>query len=304
MMMADTFSTIFTCTAYKLILCLTGTIDRLDGKQSLLSEYAPICDTITLAEAIQNEWVADFKQYKVLLDVDLTEYQTQHTRFLHHFSYFNFDFGTAMACVTDYQYRIAYAGRIGDTVKNVMIHAMGFNRAMRARKDFIYNHSKKIEITDRIIAHRTGKKIITFTKSVEHAKQISTGEVYHGSLAKKKKERVMQEFNDADNGVLNSCKALDVGADVKGVNTIIILSGDSSSITKRQRIGRGVRREGDKVAEIWHLVIRGTVEEEWFRKSSQGLEFIAIDEEQFNSLLITGEHSKKKHKENIHTFRF
>lgn len=236
--MADTFSAVFTAIDYKLILCLTGTIDRLDGKQSLLKQYAPICDVITLEEATQSGWVAEFKQYKVLLDVDLEEYHRQNSLFLHHFSYFNFDFSVAMACVVDYEYRIGLAHRTNDSVKNIMLHAMGFNRAMRTRKEFIYNHPKKIEITDKIVAARENGKIITFAKSVAHAKQLAKGEVYHGSLTKKKKSEVMDNFNAATTGVLNSCKALDVGADVKGVDTIIILSGDSSSITKRQRIDK------------------------------------------------------------------
>ena len=46
----------------------------------------------------------------------------------------------------------------------------------------------------------------------------------------------MDEFNELVHGVLNSSKALDVGADIQGLNLGIILSGSSSSIQKRQRV--------------------------------------------------------------------
>jgi superfamily II DNA or RNA helicase len=304
MMVADTFKAIFSNIAYKMILCLTGTIDRLDGKQEMLVKHAPIIDTITLDEAIESNWVADYKQYKVFLDVDLTEYKKEHTKFLHYFSYFGFDFTEAMKCATDFGYRIGWAKRHGMEVKDVMIQGLGFLRSMKARKSFIYDHPKKIEIVDKIINARKHKKIITFTKTVEHAKLICCGEIYHGKLTPKKRAKLLKEFNDAESGVMNSCKALDVGADCPGVNVAIIISGDSSSITKRQRIGRAIRKEDDKIAEIWHFVIRGTVEEEWHKKSSGGLKSVTLDEKQLDIFLTTGKYEDKIHKEKTFLFRF
>jgi superfamily II DNA or RNA helicase len=304
MMVAETFKQIFDNIKYKMIMCLTGTIDRLDGKQSILQAYAPIIDTITLDDAIAADWVADYKQYKVFLDVDLTDYKKENTSFLHYFSYFGFDFGDAMACATDFNYRIGWAKRHGMEVKDVMIQGLGFLRTMKARKSFIYDHPKKIEIVNKIINARPNAKIITFTKTVDHAKLICCGEIFHGKVTKKKREKMLKEFNDADSGVLNSCKALDVGADVTGVDTAIIISGDSSSITKRQRIGRSIRKEGEKIAEVWQLVIRGTVEEEWYRKASGGLKGVTINEEQLDDFLATGSFKDKTHKEKSFLFRF
>jgi hypothetical protein len=34
-----------------MILCLTATLQRLDGKEVLIKQYAPVCDSITLSEA-------------------------------------------------------------------------------------------------------------------------------------------------------------------------------------------------------------------------------------------------------------
>lgn len=305
MMVAESFSAIFHQVKYKLILCLTGTIDRLDGKEVMLQQYAPICDRITLDDAIKYEWVADYKQYRVMLDVDLTEYAKWNTKFLHYFSFFEFDFNEAMKCVSGLNgYRYHYAKHKHKSPGEVTIAAMGFIKAMKARKSFIYDHLKKIEIADKIINARENAKIITFTKSVDHAKQICCGDIYHGKVSKKKKEKMLQSFNDADSGTLNSCQALNVGADVTGVDTIIILSGDSSSITKRQRIGRSIRKEGDKVAEVWHLVIKGTVEEEWFKKSSKDLKVVTLNEKQLDDFLTTGEFTERRHKETNFLFRF
>lgn len=51
---SDVFSHIFHCVNYSMILCLTGTLERLDGKEAIIKQYAPVCDTITLEEAESN----------------------------------------------------------------------------------------------------------------------------------------------------------------------------------------------------------------------------------------------------------
>ena len=55
---------------------------------------------------------------------------------------------------------------------------------------------------------------------------------------------------------------------------------------------------------MFHFVIKGTVEEEWFRKSSKGLTHVDIDENLLIEFLKTGEIAKKKHKESNFLFRF
>jgi superfamily II DNA or RNA helicase len=52
---SDQFRKIFSCVNYKLIQCLTGTLERLDGKEIIIKQYAPVCDTITADEAIENK---------------------------------------------------------------------------------------------------------------------------------------------------------------------------------------------------------------------------------------------------------
>lgn len=282
---ADTFVRVFQKIKYTLLMCLTGTLDRLDGKQVLLEKYAPVCDIIDLEDAVANKWVADFKQYKVMLDVDLEPYNIANSAFMHHFSFFNHDFNLAMSCATDIGARNAYRSLVNCSFREVTAHAMSWLRNMQIRTKFIYDHPKKIEIANKIIEARGDKKIITFTKHVPHAKQICCGEIYHGRMSEAQKEKVMREFNIMDVGVLNSCKALNVGADIQGVNTIIVISGDSSSITKRQQIGRGIRREADKVTEVWQLVIKGTAEEGWYRKSSKDLITYTLTEKQLDELL-------------------
>lgn len=51
---AETFIQVFDKVQYKFILCLTGTLERLDMRHLLIEKFAPVCDRITIEEAEAN----------------------------------------------------------------------------------------------------------------------------------------------------------------------------------------------------------------------------------------------------------
>ena len=89
---APMMAKVFKCVNYKNILCLTGTLERLDGKEELIKQYAPVCDRITIEEAEENGWVAPHREYLVLLDVDLKQYNAWTREFNQCFAYFDWNF--------------------------------------------------------------------------------------------------------------------------------------------------------------------------------------------------------------------
>lgn len=286
---------IFNKLKYKFFLGLTATLSRLDGKERKLLKHFPIADEITVEEAVANKWISDFKQYKVEINVDLDEYQEYHQAFLHHFSYFDYDLDIGIKCLSDKDVLEQFCHSTGRDQVETMIHAVGLMRYMSARKNFCYNHPSKISVANQIIRNRLpNNKIITFTKTVDHAKEVCCGPVYHGKLGKKTKERILTTFNNEPTGVLNTAKAIDVGADLKDVTVGIILSGDSSTITKKQRNGRALRYAEDKTAELWQFVIKGTTEEKWFEKANGGTDFITIQDHELEAFLDTGILPKKE----------
>ena len=300
---ADEFFQAFKKIDYKVIMGLTATIERLDGKETLIKRFTPICEEISLKECIENKWLAPFREYKVLLDVDLTEYKKMTEEFIGHFSFFNYDFTVAMSMLGNIINRRSYAKNNFLSNKEVDLHTFGFNRAMQGRKKFIFNHPFKVLIAQEILAFRENCKAITFSQSIETANSIG-GLVIHSKLTAKKRTAVETEFKTAKIGVLNSIKTIELGADIEGVNLGIILCGTSSAISNYQRKGRAIRLEGNKTSEIFHLILRGTVEEEWFRKASKDVDITTIDEEQLKLVLNNEEIEDKVHKENKFLFRF
>ena len=299
---SDKFKKIFECVDYKNILGLTGTFERLDGKELYITHYAPVCDTITIDEAEANGWVAPHKEYLVLLEVDLKEYEENTRTFNQCFAQFGFDFNLAMDCATNIVKARAFAKKAGLDGNTVMGVAQKWNRCMRKRKEFIYKHPKKMEIAKKIIAARPGSKGITFSSTIEQAESFGFGWVMHSKKKVKENQKAIQEFNDAEMGYMHTSKTADQGLDCKGVNLEIILHTDSSKIRKTQRVGRAIRYEDGKTSEIFTLVLKGTQEVNWFNNSNTS-RVITINEEQLEKVL-NGESIETRQRENIVNTKF
>lgn len=279
------FRKIFTCVNYKKLLCLTATLERLDGLEKVIEHYAPLCDEITLEEGLKNGWVSEYREYKILLDVDLTEYNNIHTQFLKHFSFFNYNLGLALRCVKFPPSQVILAKDLNVPLSSVKAHTYSFMRLLRERKEWVMNHPKKIEVAQAIMEKRQDKKILTFSSSINLAKALNSKHVIHSKISKKKRKAILESYKTQTSGVLSSVDALREGMDVPGVSVAIILGFNSSMLKKIQTVGRVIRKEDDKVAEVFTLVIKNTIEEQWFAKSSKNVNYLTMDENDLNNLL-------------------
>jgi superfamily II DNA or RNA helicase len=289
---SDDFSKIFTCVKYKLILGLTATFERLDGKHVIMQKYCPIVDNISFTECLANGWVSDYKEYVVLIDVDnINEYKAFNKEWTEHYEFFQYDFDLAMSMVkrdVGWKNKLKYRDELykgddeqkkKDILKAINYHSIRFMQTMQQRKSFINNHPKKIEIARKIIEARSDKKIITFSNNVNMAEAIGLGQVYTGRVSKKRGTDIIENFNAAKTGVLNTCAKANEGLDIKGLSVAIILGTDSSETKARQRRGRTVRKEEDKVAEVFYIIIKDTVEEKWVvNNHKKDKNYITIDE--------------------------
>lgn len=315
---ADEFSKVFNCVKYKIILGLTATIERLDGKHLIIQKYCPVVDEIPTLECLVNGWISQYKEYQVLIDVDnIDYYKSLHSEWLKHFEFFQYDFKKVMDMVKKdgwkkkIEYRDElYKGNDENMKKQVMqainYHAAQFIKTMTARKSFIYNHPKKLEIARRIMEAKSGSKIITFSANVNMAESIEGGQnVYTGQTSKKKGRVMLEDFISGQIKTLHSCKKLDEGFDCPDASVAIILGFDSSETKSTQRRGRVVRKFEDKVAEIFYIVINNTQETKWFKDSHQKTDnYITIDEKGLEQVLRGEIPDVVKHKPKELMFRF
>lgn len=95
---APTLVKLFENIKFRLILGLTATFERADGRDKILAKFAPPVDTVSLKEAVENGWLSKFVEYKVLINPpDIEVYEKVNREFQEHFAFFNHDFTLAMA---------------------------------------------------------------------------------------------------------------------------------------------------------------------------------------------------------------
>ena len=283
---SDTFYAVFAKRQPKIVLGLSATFSRLDGRHALLDQFCPVCDVITIKEAIENKWLSPYKEYKVIIEPDdIEEYRELNRQFNESFAVFDFDFKLAMDCMTNIITRRIYSKKLGIAAKDLDAIVFTWGRSLRARKSYVMDHPKKLEIARKIIAARLNKKIITFSATIKQAEKIGYGYVVHSGKTKKKNRMTVEEFSGLSTGVMNTAKSLDEGVDIKGLSVAIVLSNTSSATQKTQRVGRCIRYEDNKEAEIFTLVIKGTMEENWARTSSAGMSVIEINETELDDVL-------------------
>ena len=57
--------------------------------------------TVSLKDALENGWVSNYRNYKVLIKVDLTEYNELNSKFQQIFAIFNHDFNLVMELINN-----------------------------------------------------------------------------------------------------------------------------------------------------------------------------------------------------------
>ena len=136
------------------------------------------------------------------------------------------------------------------------------------------------------------------------AEKIKYGKVYSGKDSAKKGRTTLAEFINQDTGVVNSIAKLNEGFDDPSLSVAVILGMNSSKTVKKQRLGRVLRHQEGKTVEIFNLVLKGTVEEQWFYNSTSSDKYITIDENNLQLVLNGKKPNIKKNRENKMLFRF
>ena len=295
---ASELSKVFRRVTYKLILGLTATFERLDGRHELIQKYCPICDVVPITECLLNGWVSPYKEYLVLIDVDnIDVYNTYNKEFTECYEYLNFDFNRIMSLVGKYGH--IECAKLRDercpngteeerkaVFRNIKFKSQRFMQLMQARKAFINNHPKKIELARKIIEARPFSKIITFSNNIKMAESIGMGgKVYTGKVSKKKGRTTIEEFNQQSVGVLHTVRKADEGMDIAGLSVGIVLGTDSGQTKARQRLGRVIRKEEGKQAEMFYIILDNTIESKWFIESHKNQPYTIIDEAGLDDVL-------------------
>jgi superfamily II DNA or RNA helicase len=122
----------------------------------------------------------------------------------------------------------------------------------------------KLQLLYRLLDRHNGDRVLIFTHDnatvYKIAREFLVPVITHQTKTKERRE-ILLRFNSGEYPIVATSKVLNEGVNVPEANVAVILSGSGSVREHVQRLGRILRKSGDKEAQLYEVVTRGTVEE-------------------------------------------
>ena len=247
-------------------LGLSATPDRDDIADELLKEIVGEFVYRLEAQELAGEYLADYTLERIEVELSAQE---------------RADYERERAIYTDFKrHKNLPYGQEG--WRMFLIHSARSEEGRRAMK--AYRNQKKIALgtdsklrvlQDLLTLHKHDKTLI-FTAENEMVYQISKDylipAITHETNVKERKFW-LDAFNKGDVLALATSKVLNEGVNIPDASVAIILSGSGSSREHIQRLGRILRKKGDKQAILYEVVARNTTEEYTSQKRSDVRQF-------------------------------
>jgi superfamily II DNA or RNA helicase len=136
-------------------------------------------------------------------------------------------------------------------------------RAYRRQRELSLGAQAKLDYIERLLEAHRGEKALVFTQDNATAYAISKRFlipiITHQTKVKERSE-ILERFADGRYRAIATSKVLNEGVDVPDASVAIVISGSGSVREHVQRLGRILRRKGDKFATLYELVSRKTGE--------------------------------------------
>lgn len=147
-------------------------------------------------------------------------------------------------------------------------------------KRYALKAKEKLREVLRIMEGVRDRKVLIFTEYVDQAEGIY-GELrrlgYRVELMigrTSNRAEIFDRFRRGETNVIVTTRVLDEGIDVPDADVAIIVSGSGSRRQMAQRVGRVIRGSPGKVADVYEIVTRGTIEEKLSKVRRRGLAFL------------------------------
>ena len=137
-------------------------------------------------------------------------------------------------------------------------------RAYREQRALALAAPAKLKILEKLLERHNGDRVIIFTNDnatvYTIARRFLVPVITHQTKTKERRE-VLLRFNSGAYPIVATSKVLNEGVNVPEANVAIILSGSGTVREHVQRLGRILRKSGDKEATLYEVITRDTIEE-------------------------------------------
>lgn len=236
-------------------LGLTATPERADGQEAAYPDLiGPIVYRREIKE-LSGEFLAEYQTLKVF--VHLTEQeQIDYDKARQKYRQFIMDRGISLGGANGWQNFIFEASRSKEGWEAF--------QAYRAYKKLERAAGGKLLKLDELLKKHARDRIIVFTADnatvYQIARQFLVPAITHQTKARERKV-ILERFHSGAYSIVVTSQVLNEGVDVPAANVGIVLSGTSTIRENVQRLGRLLRKKGDKQAILYEVVARGTMEE-------------------------------------------
>ncbi|MEZ5425062.1 MAG: DEAD/DEAH box helicase family protein [Pyrinomonadaceae bacterium] len=247
-------------------LGLTATPERADGAEEFLEELIGPFVYRLEAQELAGEYLADYVVERVEVDLTTEEreaYQAEREIYLNFRRKMNLPYGQEGWRLFLIQSARSEDGRRAmKAYRNYKQIALGTDSKLRVLNDLLVRHKKD--------------KVLIFTHENEMVYRISEDHLIPAITHQtniKERRFWLEAFNRGDVLALATSKVLNEGVNIPDASVAIILSGSGSSREHIQRLGRILRKKGDKQAVLYEVVARDTAEEHISQRRTEARQF-------------------------------
>jgi superfamily II DNA or RNA helicase len=137
-------------------------------------------------------------------------------------------------------------------------------RAYLEQKRIAQAAPAKLELLEQLLKEHAADRVLIFTADnatvYQIARRFLIPAITHQTKARERRE-VLQRFHDGIYPIVVTSQVLNEGVNVPAASVGIVLSGTGSVREHVQRLGRLLRKYGDKQATLYEVIARGTAEE-------------------------------------------
>jgi len=236
-------------------LGLTATPERADGQEVLLSTL--LGDIVYRREITQlaGEFLAEYRTLRVYVDLTPEE-QRLYRENREKYRAFAFSRGISLGGANGWQRFIVECSRTAEG----RAAFQAYREQKRIERAPAAKLAKLAELLDK---HRLDR-ILIFTADnatvYRIARQFLVPAITHQTKAKERR-KMLERFHSGEYSIMVTSQVLNEGVDVPAASIGIVLSGTGTTRENVQRLGRLLRKYGDKQALLYEVIARGTAEE-------------------------------------------
>jgi superfamily II DNA or RNA helicase len=235
-------------------LGLTATPERVDGREAELDELiGPIAYRKDIVE-LSGDYLADYETERLVVELSPSE-RAEHDAERAIYRGFVERNGIRMSSPTGWSEFIMRSARSVDGRRAM--------QAYRRQRELAFAAPAKLDYVEHLLHLHRADRTLLFTQDNATAYAVSrrflVPVITHQTRVRERSE-ILARFSDGSYGAVATSKVLNEGVDVPDANVAIVISGSGSVREHVQRLGRILRKRGDKRAKLYELVSAGTSE--------------------------------------------